>query len=256
MPVVELVVELLARDRHLLGVDDDDEVAGVDVRRVLRLVLAAQRVGDARRETPEGLALGVHELPLALDLAGFRVPGLHVRRKSGGPGVRRRRSVAKPARKSLAPPWDGWRTYGPPRTACATRPTAIARRRGGQLLEEGQALLDLRAGRPAVGRERSGMRGDDVPEQHVLLEPELGQHAVDDRRRRLRRARSGQLPFGRERQTGDAGAPVAGCLADEDDRSVSRALEVRRQPFSPHGGAAVLVEGVADPGGREPLHGA
>ena len=64
VPVVHLVVELLAGDRDLLGVDDDDEVAGVDVRRVLRLVLAAQRVGDARRETPEGLALGVDEVPL------------------------------------------------------------------------------------------------------------------------------------------------------------------------------------------------
>ena len=42
VPVVHLVVELVARDRDLLGVDDDDEVAGVDVRRVLRLALAAQ----------------------------------------------------------------------------------------------------------------------------------------------------------------------------------------------------------------------
>src|SRR6185437_6973595 len=83
VPVVELVVELLPRDVDLFRVDDDDEVAGVDVRGVLRLVLAAQRVGDTRRQTPEGLALGVDELPLALDLTGFRVPGLH--RESGGP---------------------------------------------------------------------------------------------------------------------------------------------------------------------------
>ena len=45
--VVDLVVELLAGHADPLAVDDDDEVAGVDVRRVLRLALAAQRVGDA-----------------------------------------------------------------------------------------------------------------------------------------------------------------------------------------------------------------
>ena len=69
--------------RDLLRVDDDDEVAGVDVRRVLRLVLAAQRVGDVRRETAEGLALGVDDVPAALDLAGLCVPGLLHGRKGG-----------------------------------------------------------------------------------------------------------------------------------------------------------------------------
>ena len=49
VPVIELLVELLAGDRDLLRVHDDDEVPGVDVRRVLRLVLAAERVCDARR---------------------------------------------------------------------------------------------------------------------------------------------------------------------------------------------------------------
>ena len=78
MPVVELLVELLAGDRDLLGVDDDHEVAGVHVRRVLRLALAAQRVRDARGETPERLAFGVDEIPALLDLAGLGIPGLHV----------------------------------------------------------------------------------------------------------------------------------------------------------------------------------
>src|SRR6516164_1346506 len=103
MAVVELLVELLAGDVDLGRVYDDDEVTGVDMRRVLRLVLAAQRVRDARGETPQGLALGVDDVPAPLDLSGFRVPGLHVRRKSGGPGVRRRRSVAEPGRGSGAP---------------------------------------------------------------------------------------------------------------------------------------------------------
>src|SRR5947199_10820003 len=44
MPVVHLLVELLPRDRDLLRVHDDDEVAGVDVRSEDRLVLATQTV--------------------------------------------------------------------------------------------------------------------------------------------------------------------------------------------------------------------
>src|SRR5438046_8444269 len=49
--VVHLLLELLARDRDLLGVHDDDEVARVDVRRVDRLRLAPQALGDLGRET-------------------------------------------------------------------------------------------------------------------------------------------------------------------------------------------------------------
>src|SRR5215211_4260108 len=49
VPVVDLVLTLLTRDGDLLGVDDDDEIARVDVRRVLGLALAAQRVCDPGR---------------------------------------------------------------------------------------------------------------------------------------------------------------------------------------------------------------
>src|ERR1700760_1618761 len=66
--VIPLLVELVAGDLDLLGVDDDHEVAGVDVRRVLRLPLTAERVGDLGRETTERLALGVDEIPLTRDL--------------------------------------------------------------------------------------------------------------------------------------------------------------------------------------------
>ena len=89
--VVELVVELVAGDRDLLRVDDDDEVAGVDVRRELRLALAAQPVGDLGREPAEGLALGVDEVPLARDLARLGAVGLHVRED-------RRAATKRPAR--------------------------------------------------------------------------------------------------------------------------------------------------------------
>src|SRR5205085_11617684 len=48
VPVVALLVELRARRHDLLGVDDDHEVAGIDVRGVLGLALAAQRLGHRR----------------------------------------------------------------------------------------------------------------------------------------------------------------------------------------------------------------
>ena len=54
--VVALLLALVARHRHLLGVDDDHEVADVAVRRVLRLALATERVGDLGREPAERLA--------------------------------------------------------------------------------------------------------------------------------------------------------------------------------------------------------
>src|SRR3546814_7604260 len=46
--VVTLVLQLLAGERHLFGVDDDDIVTAIDVRGERRLVLAAQDVGDDR----------------------------------------------------------------------------------------------------------------------------------------------------------------------------------------------------------------
>src|SRR5437867_3194928 len=103
MPIDHLLVELLAGDLDLLGVDDDDEVAGVDVRRVLRRALAAQLVRDLSSQTAEGLALGIDDVPASLDLARLCVVGLHLTRKEGGQPVRRRRSVATMNRPFEAP---------------------------------------------------------------------------------------------------------------------------------------------------------
>src|SRR5690606_32540681 len=54
-PVVHLVLQLGAGDRNLLRVDHDDVVAGVDVRGVDGLVLAAQAAGELGGEASEGL---------------------------------------------------------------------------------------------------------------------------------------------------------------------------------------------------------
>ena len=82
MPVVALLVELVAGDLNLLGVHDDDEVARVDMRRVGSLALAPEHVRDARSQPPEGLALGIDDVPLAGDLARFCAVGLHTVKKA------------------------------------------------------------------------------------------------------------------------------------------------------------------------------
>jgi hypothetical protein len=64
--VVALVFELGARDGDLLCVDHDHEITNVDVRRVDRLALAAQGIGQLGGETTEVLALGVDDEPVAL----------------------------------------------------------------------------------------------------------------------------------------------------------------------------------------------
>jgi hypothetical protein len=75
------------------------------------------------------------------------------------------------------------------------------------------------------------MRRDDVPEQDVVDELQLGEHPLDDRRRRLGRTRPGELPLGRERDTGDARAAIPRSLADEEERRVRTRCQVRRQPL-------------------------
>jgi hypothetical protein len=50
---------------HLVGVDDDDEVTSVDVRRVDRLVLAPQKGGGGGGETAQDNVLSVDDVPLA-----------------------------------------------------------------------------------------------------------------------------------------------------------------------------------------------
>lgn len=117
---------------------------------------------------------------------------------------------------------------------------------------ERKAGRDLCPARRPVRGDRAGMCRNDVPQQYRLLHSELGEHAVDDGRGRLRRAGAGQLPLGREGDARDAGAAISGCLPDEKNRSVTVRFEVGRQPLAAQPRAAVLVEGLPDPGGLEP----
>src|SRR3989475_2045949 len=89
---VLLLLELLARQPNLGRIDDDHEVAGVEVRGETRVGLPAQHQRDSRREAAEDLALGVGDVPAPRGTCrlGAEAPG--------GSGDRHRRSVAKQRR--------------------------------------------------------------------------------------------------------------------------------------------------------------
>jgi hypothetical protein len=68
---------LVAGDADLVGVDDDDEITGVDVRRVNGLVLAAQTECHFAGDTSEHLVGGVNHKPLVLHFGRLGAEGLH-----------------------------------------------------------------------------------------------------------------------------------------------------------------------------------
>lgn len=90
------------------------------------------------------------------------------------------------------------------------------------------------------------MRRDDIPEQHVLLDVELSEHAMHDRRRRLGGPGAGHLALRRERETADACTAIAGGLADEEIAGALSTIEVARQALSTKLRFGVLVERSAD----------
>ena len=69
--VVHLVERLGAGDLELGCVDDDDEVTGIDVRRVNGFVFAAQTEGNFAGYPAEHLVGGVNHKPLVHHLSGF-----------------------------------------------------------------------------------------------------------------------------------------------------------------------------------------
>src|SRR5690606_30120179 len=77
VPVVDLVGVLLAGECDLVGIDDDDVVAVVDMRGEGRLVLAAETVGDDGGETADDETLGVDHHPLLHHVRRFLRKGCH-----------------------------------------------------------------------------------------------------------------------------------------------------------------------------------
>src|SRR3954469_23847071 len=96
--VVALLLALVAGHRDLLGVDHDHEVADVAVRRVLRLALPAEHVGNLRREAAERLARRVDDEPVALAGCWCGYEGLH-----GRVAARTRLAGALPAPARVVP---------------------------------------------------------------------------------------------------------------------------------------------------------
>src|SRR6185437_8971688 len=94
----------------------------------------------------------------------------------------------------------------------------------------------------------------DVPQQHLVLDPELGEDAVDDRRARLGRPLPRELALGGEGEAADTRAAIARSLADQDDGRVAPGLEVGGEPFLAQTRAVVLVERLADPGRGESVY--
>ena len=60
---VDLVLLLAATELGVLGINDDDEVAGIDVRRKDRLVLTAKETGCLHGDFSDDLVLGINAVP-------------------------------------------------------------------------------------------------------------------------------------------------------------------------------------------------
>jgi hypothetical protein len=69
---VQLLLFLLAGERALRHVDDDDVVPGIDERRVGRFVLALQQLGREAGHPPDRHVGRVDEVPPPRDLARGR----------------------------------------------------------------------------------------------------------------------------------------------------------------------------------------
>src|SRR6185295_9009615 len=77
VPVVFLAEQLAPGHADLGRIQHDDEIAGIDMRRVFRLVLAAQAHRDLGREATENLVLGVHHVPTVNGIFCFGAESLH-----------------------------------------------------------------------------------------------------------------------------------------------------------------------------------
>ena len=77
MTVVFLAGGLGARHADLVSIQDDDEIAGVDMGGVLRLVLALENMGGLGSNATQHLVSGVDDEPLARNLLRLCVIRLH-----------------------------------------------------------------------------------------------------------------------------------------------------------------------------------
>ena len=95
--VVHFVACFVAGYTNLLSIDDDDVVAGINVRGVFRLVLATQTAGDFSGQTTQGLTSGVDDKPVALNCFRFCSKSCHSLIASGAACKFRRRILLNSA---------------------------------------------------------------------------------------------------------------------------------------------------------------
>ena len=68
---VDFVLFLGPGEAGVFGIDDDDEVTGVNVRRKDRLVLSAEKTGCLHSDFADDLVLGINDVPGTLDVSWF-----------------------------------------------------------------------------------------------------------------------------------------------------------------------------------------
>ena len=76
--VIHLILAFVSGDVNLFGVDHDDIVAGIHMWGVFGLVFAAQALGDLGSQSTKGLAVGVHDVPIAFYFGEFCTERVHL----------------------------------------------------------------------------------------------------------------------------------------------------------------------------------
>src|SRR5688572_1183993 len=102
--VIDLVIELVARDFDLLGVQHHDVIASVDMRAVDGLVLALEAHGDLGAETAQDLVGGIDDIPVAAHGLVLRKYSTHLQRLQTGRAPRSRPEDSG-VESMLAGPW-------------------------------------------------------------------------------------------------------------------------------------------------------
>src|SRR5205814_6196976 len=80
---VALLLFLLSGHPHFLGIDHDNEIAGVDMWSENSLLFPAQQIRRCDGDAAEYLASRVNEPPFARDVAGLGGKGFHLLIKRG-----------------------------------------------------------------------------------------------------------------------------------------------------------------------------
>src|ERR1700674_2787324 len=75
--MIKLVVLLVAGDLDLVDIGHDDEITGVYVGGVDRLVLAAQAMRNTACQAPEHLVIGVDDVPIPRNVLRLGGIGFH-----------------------------------------------------------------------------------------------------------------------------------------------------------------------------------